>query len=107
MGPDVFRRSGEQGAVGEQFALIQPSSPGVDVVLTGTLRQDARAPGGYELDVLRLAVIVRWRTVSHSAQRTRYRILWNIAISGCVPVASMPSCAFRHEIIRACRNLVR
>ena len=40
-----------------QFARSAELTQESSLVLTGTLRQDVRAPGGYELDVLRLEVL--------------------------------------------------
>ncbi|MFO0732526.1 MAG: hypothetical protein U0361_16415 [Nitrospiraceae bacterium] len=48
----------QQAAVGdEQFARSAELTQESSVVLTGTLRQDVRAPGGFELDVRRLDVL--------------------------------------------------
>ena len=48
-----------KGAVGdEQFSRSTELTQESSVILTGTLRQDARAPGGYELDVVRLDVML-------------------------------------------------
>ena len=91
VGDDQFARSAE---------LTQESS----LVLTGMLRQDARAPGGYELDVLRLDVlqVAEPFPIQPKEHGTgflmEHRHLW-LRSSRQHAVLRI-----RHEIIRACRN---
>ena len=85
---------------GEAAKLTQESS----LILTGTLRQDARAQGGHELDVLRLNVIqiadpFPIQPKEHGVGfLMEHRHLW---------LRSHRQHAIlriRHEIVRACRN---
>ncbi|MFO0766997.1 MAG: hypothetical protein U0231_09440 [Nitrospiraceae bacterium] len=74
------------------------------VVLTGTLRQDVRAPGGFELDVRRLDVLQVAQPFPIQPKRhgtgflMEHRHLW-LRSSRQHAVLRV-----RHEIIRACRN---
>lgn len=94
-----------KGEVGDdQFSLCSQLTQESSVILTGKPRKDARAPGGFELDVSTLAVI-------HIAEPfpiqpkdhgvgflMEYRHLW---------LRSRRQHAIlrvRHEIIRTCRN---
>ncbi|GJL57481.1 MAG: asparagine--tRNA ligase [Nitrospirales bacterium] len=94
-----------KGEVGDdQFSLCSQLTQESSVILTGKPRRDARAPGGFELDVSTLAVI-------HIAEPfpiqpkdhgvgflMEYRHLW---------LRSRRQHAIlrvRHEIIRTCRN---
>lgn len=88
----------------EQFAqsglLTQESS----VVLTGTLRADARAQGGYELDVTRIAPVQLAEPFPIQPKEhgtgflMEHRHLW-LRSSRQHAILRI-----RHEIIRACRN---
>ena len=88
----------------EQFARSAELTQESSLVLTGTLRQDARAPGGYELDVLRLEVfqIAEPFPIQPKEHGTgflmEHRHLW-LRSSRQHAVLRV-----RHEIIRACRN---
>jgi len=94
-----------KGTVGEeQFtqsaALTQESS----LMLTGTVRQDARAHGGYELDVTRIQVVQVAEPFPIQPKEhgvgflMEHRHLW--LRSG----RQHAILRIRHEIIRACRN---
>jgi len=73
--------------------LTQESS----VIVTGKVRADQRAPGGFELDVLDLEVVQRvlesdpYPSPSKSMASTSS---WSTAISGSAPRASPPSSAY-------------
>ena len=87
-----------------QFARSAELTQESSLVLTGTLRQDARAPGGYELDVLRLEVlqVAEPFPIQPKEHGTgflmEHRHLW-LRSSRQHAVLRI-----RHEIIRACRN---
>ena len=94
-----------KATVGEaQFARSAELTQESSLVLTGTLRQDARAPGGYELDVLRLEVlqVAEPFPIQPKEHGTgflmEHRHLW-LRSSRQHAVLRI-----RHEIIRACRN---
>src|SRR5918996_1461274 len=94
-----------KSAVGdEQFAHSAALTQESSVILTGTLRQDARAPGGYELDVTRLEPVQIADAFPIQPKEhgvgflMEHRHLW---------LRSHRQHAIlrvRHEIIRACRN---
>ena len=87
-----------------QFARSAELTQESSLVLTGTLRQDVRAPGGYELDVLRLEVlqVAEPFPIQPKEHGTgflmEHRHLW-LRSSRQHAVLRI-----RHEIIRACRN---
>jgi len=94
-----------KGTVGEEpfaqsAALTQESS----LMLTGTVRQDARAHGGYELDVTRIQVVQVAEPFPIQPKEhgvgflMEHRHLW--LRSG----RQHAILRIRHEIIRACRN---
>ncbi|MBA5869939.1 MAG: asparagine--tRNA ligase [Nitrospira sp. CR2.1] len=94
-----------KGTVGdEQFARSAELTQESSVVVTGTLRQDARAPGGYELDVSGLDVlqVAEPFPIQPKEHGTgflmEHRHLW-LRSSRQHAVLRI-----RHEIIRACRN---
>lgn len=94
-----------KGTVGEeQFARSAELTQESSVVVTGTLRQDARAPGGYELDVSGLEVlqVAEPFPIQPKEHGTgflmEHRHLW-LRSSRQHAVLRI-----RHEIIRACRN---
>ncbi|MBX3236472.1 MAG: asparagine--tRNA ligase [Nitrospiraceae bacterium] len=94
-----------KAAVGdEQFARSAELTQESSVVLTGTLRQDVRAPGGFELDVRRLDVlqVAQPFPIQPKEHGTgflmEHRHLW-LRSSRQHAVLRV-----RHEIIRACRN---
>ncbi len=94
-----------KGTVGdEQFARSAELTQESSVVVTGTLRQDARAPGGYELDVSVLEVfqVAEPFPIQPKEHGTgflmEHRHLW-LRSSRQHAVLRI-----RHEIIRACRN---
>ena len=94
-----------KGTVGEeQFARSAELTQESSVVVSGTLRQDARAPGGYELDVSGLEVlqIAEPFPIQPKEHGTgflmEHRHLW-LRSSRQHAVLRI-----RHEIIRACRN---
>ena len=88
----------------EQFARSAELTQESSVVVSGTLRQDARAPGGYELDVSGLEVlqIAEPFPIQPKEHGTgflmEHRHLW-LRSSRQHAVLRI-----RHEIIRACRN---
>lgn len=88
----------------EQFALCGQLTQESSVVLTGKPRKDARAPGGFELDVSRIHVIQIAEPFPIQPKEhgvgflMEYRHLW---------LRSRRQHAIlrvRHEIIRTCRN---
>jgi asparaginyl-tRNA synthetase len=94
-----------KGTVGEeQFARSAELTQESSVVVSGTLRQDGRAPGGYELDVSGLEVlqIAEPFPIQPKEHGTgflmEHRHLW-LRSSRQHAVLRI-----RHEIIRACRN---
>ena len=94
-----------KGTVGEeQFARSAELTHESSVVVSGTLRQDARAPGGYELDVSGLEVlqVAEPFPIQPKEHGTgflmEHRHLW-LRSSRQHAVLRI-----RHEIIRACRN---
>lgn len=94
-----------KGTVGEeQFARSAELTQESSVVVSGTLRQDARAPGGYELDVSGLEVlqVAEPFPIQPKEHGTgflmEHRHLW-LRSSRQHAVLRI-----RHEIIRACRN---
>lgn len=94
-----------KGTVGdEQFARSAELTQESSVVVTGTLRQDARAPGGYELDVSGLEVfqVAEPFPIQPKEHGTgflmEHRHLW-LRSSRQHAVLRI-----RHEIIRASRN---
>ena len=94
-----------KGTVGdEQFAHSAELTQESSLVLTGTMRQDSRAPGGYELDVKHLAVlqVAEPFPIQPKEHGTgflmEHRHLW-LRSSRQHAVLRI-----RHEIIRACRN---
>lgn len=94
-----------KGAVGEeQFAKSATLTQESSLILTGTLRQDARAHGGYELDVthlepLQIAEAFPIQPKEHSVGfLMEHRHLW-LRSSRQHAILRI-----RHEIIRACRN---
>lgn len=94
-----------KGTVGEeQFARSAELTQESSVVVSGTLRQDARAPGGYELDVSGLEVLqvadpFPIQPKEHGTGfLMEHRHLW-LRSSRQHAVLRI-----RHEIIRACRN---
>jgi asparaginyl-tRNA synthetase len=94
-----------KGAVGEeQFAKSATLTQESSLILTGTLRQDARAHGGYELDVthlepLHIAEAFPIQPKEHSVGfLMEHRHLW-LRSSRQHAILRI-----RHEIIRACRN---
>ncbi|HET9961683.1 MAG TPA: asparagine--tRNA ligase [Nitrospiraceae bacterium] len=88
----------------EQFARSAELTQESSVILTGHLRQDARAPGGYEvdvshLDVLQIAEPFPIQPKEHGTGfLMEHRHLW-LRSSRQHAVLRV-----RHEIIRACRN---
>jgi asparaginyl-tRNA synthetase len=94
-----------KGEVGEdQFALCSQLTQESSVVLTGKPRKDARAPGGFELDVSKIHVIQIAEPFPIQPKEhgvgflMEYRHLW---------LRSRRQHAIlrvRHEIIRTCRN---
>jgi asparaginyl-tRNA synthetase len=94
-----------KGEVGEdQFSLCGQLTQESSVVLTGKPRKDARAPGGFELDVSRILVIQIAEPFPIQPKEhgvgflMEYRHLW---------LRSRRQHAIlrvRHEIIRTCRN---
>ena len=94
-----------KGEVGEdQFALSSQLTQESSVVLTGKPRKDARAPGGFELDVSKIQVIQIAEPFPIQPKEhgvgflMEYRHLW---------LRSRRQHAIlrvRHEIIRTCRN---
>src|SRR5262249_56658041 len=59
-------------AVGdEQFAISASLTQESSLIATGQLRQDERAPGGYELDVSRIEAGSHSATISFSPQKHR------------------------------------
>ncbi len=94
-----------KGAVGEeQFAKSATLTQESSLILIGTLRQDARAHGGYELDVthlepLQIAEAFPIQPKEHSVGfLMEHRHLW-LRSSRQHAILRI-----RHEIIRACRN---
>jgi asparaginyl-tRNA synthetase len=94
-----------KGEVGEdQFSLCSQLTQESSVVLTGKPRKDARAPGGFELDVSKIQVIQIAEPFPIQPKEhgvgflMEYRHLW---------LRSRRQHAIlrvRHEIIRTCRN---
>ena len=94
-----------KAAVGEeQFALCSQLTQESSIIVTGTVRQDARAPGGYELDASELEVVqiagpFPIQPKEHGVGfLMEHRHLW---------LRSNRQHAIlriRHEIIRTCRN---
>lgn len=88
----------------EQFARSAELTQESSLVVTGALRQDVRAPGGYELDVSRLDVlqVAEPFPIQPKEHGTgflmEHRHLW-LRSSRQHAVLRI-----RHEIIRACRN---
>jgi asparaginyl-tRNA synthetase len=89
-------------AFAEAARLTQESS----LIVTGSLRQDARAPGGHELDILKLEVVQLADPFPIQPKEhgvgflMEHRHLW---------LRSHRQHAVlrvRHEIIRACRNFL-
>ncbi|MBS0169067.1 MAG: asparagine--tRNA ligase [Nitrospira sp.] len=94
-----------RGTVGEdQFARSAELTQESSVVVTGTLRQDARAPGGYELDVSGLEVlqVAEPFPIQPKEHGTgflmEHRHLWLRSSRQHAIIR------IRHEIIRASRN---
>jgi asparaginyl-tRNA synthetase len=94
-----------KGAVGEApFAEAAKLTQESSLILTGTPRQDARAPGGYELDVARVETVqlaepFPIQPKEHSTGfLMEHRHLW-LRSSRQHAILRI-----RHEIIRACRN---
>ncbi len=94
-----------KAAVGEeQFALCGQLTQESSIIVTGTVRQDARAPGGYELDASELEVVQIAEPFPIQPKEhgvgflMEHRHLW---------LRSNRQHAIlriRHEIIRTCRN---
>ena len=94
-----------KAAVGEeQFALCSQLTQESSIIVTGTVRQDARAPGGYELDASELEVVQIAEPFPIQPKEhgvgflMEHRHLW---------LRSNRQHAIlriRHEIIRTCRN---
>ena len=92
-------------AVGDdQFAVSAGLTQESSLIVTGQLRQDARAPGGYELDVSRIEALQIAQPFPIQPKEhgvgflMEHRHLW---------LRSHRQHAIlriRHEIIRACRN---
>jgi asparaginyl-tRNA synthetase len=89
---------------GEQFAISASLTQESSMIVTGQLRQDDRAPGGYELDVSRIEAVQIARPFPIQPKEhgvgflMEHRHLW---------LRSHRQHAIlriRHEIIRACRN---
>lgn len=94
-----------KGTVGEeQFAQSAALTQESSLMLTGTVRQDARAHGGYELDVTRIQVVQIAEPFPIQPKEhgvgflMEHRHLW--LRSG----RQHAILRIRHEIIRACRN---
>ena len=94
-----------KSAVGdEQFAHSAALTQESSVILTGTVRQDARAQGGFELDVTRIEVVQIAEPFPIQPKEhgvgflMEHRHLW-LRSSRQHAVLRI-----RHEIIRACRN---
>jgi len=94
-----------KAAVGEeQFARSADLTQESSVVLSGRLRADARAPGGYELDVTRIEVLQLAEPFPIQPKEhgvgflMEHRHLW-LRSSRQHAILRI-----RHEIIRACRN---
>lgn len=94
-----------KAAVGdEQFAQAQALTQESSLIVTGTVRQDARAHGGYELDVTSLDVLqiaepFPIQPKEHSVGfLMEHRHLWLRS------ARQHAILRIRHEIIRACRN---
>jgi len=94
-----------KGTVGEeQFAQSAALTQESSLMLTGTVRQDARAHGGYELDVTRIQVVQVAEPFPIQPKEhgvgflMEHRHLW--LRSG----RQHAILRIRHEIIRACRN---
>ena len=94
-----------KGAVGDApFAEAAKLTQESSLILTGTPRQDARAPGGYELDVARVETVqlaepFPIQPKEHSTGfLMEHRHLW-LRSSRQHAILRI-----RHEIIRACRN---
>jgi asparaginyl-tRNA synthetase len=94
-----------KGTVGDEpFAEAAKLTQESSLILTGTPRSDARAPGGYELDVARLTTVqlaepFPIQPKEHSTGfLMEHRHLW-LRSSRQHAILRI-----RHEIIRACRN---
>lgn len=92
-------------AVGEeQFALCSQLTQESSIIVTGTVRQDARAPGGYELDasvleVVQIAEPFPIQPKEHGVGfLMEHRHLWLRSNRQHAVLR------IRHEIIRTCRN---
>ncbi|MGH7254286.1 MAG: asparagine--tRNA ligase [Nitrospirales bacterium] len=87
-----------------QFALADTLTQESSLILTGRVREDARAPGGYELDVARLELVQLAEPFPIQPKEhgtgflMEHRHLW-LRSSRQHAVLRI-----RHEIIRACRN---
>jgi asparaginyl-tRNA synthetase len=94
-----------KGTVGEeQFAQSAALTQESSLILTGTVRQEARAPGGFELDVTRVELVQLAEPFPIQPKEhgvgflMEHRHLW-LRSSRQHAVLRI-----RHEIIRACRN---
>jgi len=94
-----------KSAVGEaQFELSSQLTQESSCVVTGALRQDARAPGGYELDVTQIEIVQLAEPFPIQPKEhgtgflMEHRHLW-LRSSRQHAILRV-----RHEIVRACRN---
>ncbi len=94
-----------KSAVGEaQFELSSQLTQESSCVVTGALRQDSRAPGGYELDVMQIEIVQLAEPFPIQPKEhgtgflMEHRHLW-LRSSRQHAILRV-----RHEIVRACRN---
>ncbi|MBI4402241.1 MAG: asparagine--tRNA ligase [Nitrospirae bacterium] len=94
-----------KGTVGEeQFAQSAALTQESSLVLTGTLRQDARAQGGYELDVARIEPVQIAEPFPIQPKEHGVGFLMEQRHLWLRSSRQHAILRIRHEIIRACRN---
>ena len=95
-----------KAAVGDEaFTRADHLSQETSLIVTGTVRADARAPGGYEIDVTRPRGHRRRRTTTRSRRRsTASTTCWTAATSGSARQRQQAILRVRHEVIDAVRD---
>jgi len=93
----------------ELFETVKNLTQESSIIVTGKIRAEQRAPGGFEMDLENL----EWCSAFRKADRSRITpkehgtdvFLWTIATCGLrSSSASTPSSAVRHEVIKAVRD---
>ena len=96
-----------KAAVGEEVVQARPITcrRRRSLIVTGTVRADARAPGGFEIDVTELRGRQRRRTTTRSRRRsTASTSCWIAATCGFARQRQQAILRVRHEVINAVRD---